>query len=86
MPVNVLTGTQDDIVPHPQARQLALDWCSKGANVTYTPVVQLLGSGGTALNHLGPMLTNQGDSEAWLVDRLKGKGTGGNCLTAGLMP
>ena len=38
VPVQVLTGTQDDIVPHAQAKQLAKDWCALGANVYPGPV------------------------------------------------
>lgn len=34
-PVRVATGTNDDLVPHAQARRLAVDWCRNGAQVTY---------------------------------------------------
>ncbi|MGW0581220.1 alpha/beta fold hydrolase, partial [Streptomyces sp. NPDC002920] len=40
-PVRVATGTADDLVPHAQARALAVAWCAKGADVTYKPVVLL---------------------------------------------
>lgn len=78
-PVQVLTGTKDDIVDHAQARQLAVDWCALGANVTYKPVYQLLPSGGTSLNHLTPALTDRGPAQRWLVDRLNGKPVTSGC-------
>ncbi len=86
VPVLVLTGTQDDIVQHAQARQLAKDWCDRGAQVQYQPVVQLVPSGGTALNHLGPMLTRGPQAQSWLVDRLSGVRASSNCAQLWLLP
>ena len=80
-PVRLATGTQDDIVPHAQARQLALDWCRKGGNVTYDAVV-LPNLGDKLLtNHLVPLITDQGDAISWLTDRLAGKPAVSNCWT-----
>lgn len=85
-PVRLATGTQDDIVPHAQARQLALDWCKKGADVTYK-AVRLPNLGDKLLtNHLVPLLTDQGDAVDWLTDRLKGKAAGSNCWTMPVQP
>lgn len=86
IPVQVLTGTLDDIVDHRQAKQLAVDWCAQGVNVTYTPVVQVLPTGGTALNHLTPMITRLGQTHDWLVDRLQGKAVKSNCGSLRLLP
>lgn len=86
VPVQVLTGTKDDIVAHGQAKQLAVDWCSRGVNVTYRPVIQLLGSGGTMLNHMAPLLSEQKQSANWLVDRLEGESVTSNCRWIKLMP
>jgi len=86
VPVQVLTGTKDDIVDHAQAKQLAADWCAAGVNVTYTPVIQLIGTGGTALNHLTPMITRLGQTHDWLVDRLEGKSVKSNCGSLRLLP
>lgn len=86
VPVQVLTGTKDDIVDHAQARQLAVDWCRLGANVTYKPVIQLLPSGGTALNHLTPALTDRAQAQSWLVDRLTGKPVTSGCATLATQP
>lgn len=85
-PVRLATGVQDDIVPHAQARQLAVDWCRKGADVTYDAVV-LPNLGDKLLtNHLVPLITDQGDAISWMTDRLSGKGTSSNCWTMPLQP
>ncbi|MBJ6642154.1 triacylglycerol lipase [Streptomyces sp. BSE7F] len=84
--VRLATGTQDDIVPHAQARQLAVDWCKKGADVTYKAVA-LPNLGDKLLtNHLVPLLTDQGDAVDWLADRLKGKAARSNCWTMPAQP
>ena len=86
IPVQVLTGTKDDIVEHGQAKQLALDWCAQGVNVTYKPVIQLVSSGGLTLTHLGPLLSQQGAARDWLVERLNGVAAKSNCSTARTLP
>lgn len=73
-------------MPHAQARQLAVDWCDKGADVTYK-AVRLPNLGDKLLtNHLVPLLTDQGDAVEWLTDRLKGKATSSNCRTMPVQP
>ncbi|MFF7445738.1 MULTISPECIES: lipase family protein [unclassified Streptomyces] len=85
-PVRVATGVHDDIVPHSQARQLAVDWCRKGANVSYEPL-ELPNLGDKILtNHIVPLITDQGDAIDWLSDRLAGKPTGSNCWSMPLQP
>ncbi|MEU3948433.1 lipase family protein [Streptomyces sp. NPDC029526] len=80
-PVRVVTGVQDDIVPHAQARQLAADWCRKGGDVTYKAVA-LPNLGDKLLtNHLAPLLTDQSDAVSWLTDRLEGRPAQSNCWT-----
>ncbi|GGW41933.1 triacylglycerol lipase [Streptomyces caelestis] len=80
-PVRVATGVQDDIVPHGQARQLAVDWCRKGGNVTYE-AVDLPNLGDRILtNHLAPLFTDQGEAISWLTDRLEGEPAVSNCWT-----
>ena len=86
VPVEVLTGTLDDIVDHGQARQLAVDWCNLGANVTYAPVRQSVPSFGTSLNHLGPMLTNMSQTQARLSARLQGSPAASNCGSINSLP
>lgn len=85
-PIRLATGVQDDIVPHAQARQLAVDWCRKGADVTYDAIV-LPNLGDKLLtNHLVPLITDQGDAISWMTDRLSGKSTPSNCWTMPLQP
>lgn len=80
-PVRVVTGVQDDIVPHAQARQLAVDWCRKDADVIYKAVA-LPNLGDKLLtNHLVPLLTDQSDAVSWLTDRLEGRPAQSNCRT-----
>ncbi|MFF2507744.1 lipase family protein [Streptomyces sp. NPDC058067] len=70
-PVRIATGIQDDIVPHAQARQLAADWCTKGADITYAPI-RLPNLGDKLLtNHFLPLLTDQSAAISWLTQRLK---------------
>lgn len=86
VPVRLTTGVQDDIVPHAQARQLAVDWCRKGAKVAYVPVA-LPNLGDKLLtNHLVPLITDQGDAVAWMADRLAGKTTTSQCWKLPVQP
>nr|WSY53171.1 lipase family protein [Streptomyces sp. NBC_00886] len=84
-PVRLATGVSDNLVPHSQARGLALDWCAKGADVTYKAVV-LPGVTSALLNHFAPLLTDQGDAISWLTDRLLGRPTVSNCWTMSAQP
>lgn len=85
-PVRLATGVQDDIVPHAQARQLAVDWCRKGADVTYD-AINLPNLGDKILtNHLVPLITDQGDAISWMTDRLAGKAASSNCWTMPIQP
>ncbi|MFB7208272.1 lipase family protein [Streptomyces sp. NPDC056255] len=85
-PVRLATGVQDDIVPHSQARKLAVDWCGKGADVTYDAIV-LPNLGDKILtNHLVPLITDQGDAISWLTDRLSGKTATSNCWSMPIQP
>ncbi|MFC9753562.1 lipase family protein [Streptomyces sp. NPDC056921] len=85
-PVRLATGIQDDIVPHSQARKLAVDWCGKGADVTYDAIV-LPNLGDKILtNHLVPLITDQGDAISWLTDRLSGKAATSNCWSMPIQP
>ncbi|MER5525406.1 lipase family protein [Streptomyces sp. NPDC002677] len=84
-PVRLATGVSDDLVPHAQARRLAVDWCDEGADVTYVPVV-LPDAGRALLNHFAPLLTDQGDAVAWLTARLSGLPAVSNCWTMPVQP
>ncbi|MBC2905321.1 alpha/beta fold hydrolase [Streptomyces cupreus] len=84
-PVRVVTGVSDDLVPHAQARRLATDWCAKGVNVTYDAEI-IPNTGSPLLNHVTPLLTDQGDAVDWLTDRLKGRSAHSNCWSMPLQP
>ncbi|MBV1936888.1 lipase family protein [Streptomyces sp. BV286] len=84
-PVRLATGISDNLVPHGQSRDLAADWCRKGADVTYKAVL-LPNVGSALLNHFAPLLTDQGDAVDWLSDRLAGKPAASNCRTMPLQP
>lgn len=84
-PVRVATGVADDVVPHGQARQLALDWCSKGANVTYAPISNSSTGKQSLLNHFGPMISDQTAARDWLVARLSGQPVTSNCSSVSSM-
>lgn len=85
-PVRLATGVQDDIVGHEQARQLAVDWCRKGASVTYE-AVHLPNLGDKILtNHLAPYLTDQGGAVSWMTDRLSGEKASSNCWSMPIQP
>ncbi|MFI2332596.1 lipase family protein [Nocardia rhamnosiphila] len=75
-PVLVTSGRNDDTVPYDQARQLADDWCAKGATITFrTNELPPLLPGTTIPNHFGPeMIDGFGPDNAitYLLDRLAG--------------
>ncbi|MEU4244918.1 lipase family protein [Actinoplanes sp. NPDC026619] len=83
--VRVATGISDNLVPHAQARTMAVDWCRLGGNVVYAPIL-LPSVGDPLLNHFGPLLTDQGTAVGWLNDRLAGWPTISNCATMPLQP
>ncbi|OEV26720.1 triacylglycerol lipase [Streptomyces nanshensis] len=83
-PVRLATGTQDDIVPHEQARRLAVDWCEKGADVAYRPLELPNLGDGLLTNHLTPLIVDQGDAISWLTDRLSGRPATSDCGTGPL--
>ncbi|MBO2456097.1 triacylglycerol lipase [Actinomadura sp. LCR2-06] len=85
-PVRLATGVKDDIVPHAQARRLAVDWCRRGGNVGYVPVdLPNLGDK-TLLNHFAPLLLDQPTAVTWLTDRLNGKPSPSTCKTLPSQP
>lgn len=86
-PIMVLTNPDDDLVPSPQARQLAADYCALGSPVEYRRVVipgsptQPVGAGSAltptlripAGNHMIPPVLQTGNVITWLDDRFAGK-------------
>ncbi|MGY0385318.1 lipase family protein [Nocardioides sp. WG-D5] len=86
VPVRLATGTEDDIVPHEQARQLAVDWCGQGARVTYQAVVLPNLGDGLITNHVTPLLVDQTAAVNWITDRVKGVAAGSTCATLPSQP
>ncbi len=84
-PIRIATGISDNLVPHAQARRLAADWCAKGADITYKPVL-LPNVISPLLNHFAPLLTDQGSAVSWLTARLSGKPATSNCGTLPILP
>ncbi|WP_430333252.1 lipase family protein [Rhodococcus sp. ACT016] len=72
-PVLVTSGRNDDTVPYGQARQLAVDWCDRGANVTFrTNELPPVAPGTTFVNHFGPELIDGFGTDSavrYLLDR-----------------
>ncbi|MFE3229235.1 lipase family protein [Nocardia sp. NPDC059228] len=72
-PVLITSSTTDDVIPYPQVRQLAVDWCAGGANVTLDTVdwipplfpSTVLGHGAGTHPYLSASLD-------WLTARLSG--------------
>ena len=77
-PVRVATGTEDDLVPHAQARRLAADWCGKGATVDYAPVTAP-DVGEKLVNHFLPLIIDQENAINWVTDRLAGQPVTSDC-------
>lgn len=79
-PVLITSGRNDDTVPYGQARQLATDWCERGAAVTFrTNELPPILPGMTLPNHFGPLLVDGYGTDsaiAWLFDRLADKPIG----------
>ncbi|MGV9833675.1 lipase family protein [Nocardia niigatensis] len=73
-PVLITSGRNDDTVPYGQARQLATEWCGKGATVTFrTDELPAILPGATLPNHFGPELIDgfgTNNAISYLVDRL----------------
>ncbi|GIF13756.1 lipase family protein [Actinoplanes teichomyceticus] len=83
--VRVATGLRDNLVPHAQSRTMAADWCRLGGAVVYAPVV-LPETGSPLLNHVGPLLTDQGPAVDWLSHRLAGLPAVSTCAVLPLQP
>ncbi|WP_149360706.1 alpha/beta fold hydrolase [Lolliginicoccus suaedae] len=78
-PVLLQIGTADDIIPAGQVRQLAADWCSRGATVQLTdnPLPPILP--GLAVNHALPYVAGIAESITFINDRIADRPVTGNC-------
>ncbi|WP_277370648.1 lipase family protein [Rhodococcus rhodochrous] len=79
VPVLLQHGTQDDTVPYGQGRQLALDWCDKGATVQFLPNTTPPILPGFIINHAVPMIGGLPESVAYIEARLRGESAPSNC-------
>lgn len=70
-PVMVAHAPGDDLLPYPQAHQLALDWCQRGATVNF----QKLGTP----THVGAVFESVPRMYSWVADRFAGKPAPNSC-------
>ncbi|MDT3396626.1 lipase family protein [Streptomyces sp. B1866] len=76
VPTMVDQAPNDDVLPfEEQGRQLAEDWCAKGATVQLKKIPVLL----PLLSHVRAMPTAWGDAADWLTDRFAGKPATSTC-------
>ncbi|WP_241249693.1 lipase family protein [Rhodococcus sp. X156] len=69
-PVYLFQGANDDVIPAPQARQLATDWCALGATVQYNELAIPPVFPGTGIGHVLPAVLGAGDALRWLYERV----------------
>lgn len=80
-PVLLTTDLADQTVPPSQVRQLAVDWCAKGARVNYTTYGLNIQDGDKlALHHVAGMVESWQPALNWVSARLAGVPEYGNCL------
>jgi hypothetical protein len=75
MPVLVEHTPSDDIVPYGQGKQLAKDWCGKGASVQFNDLVSLFPFFSHAMSAFGA----SGNAANWIADRMNGAPAPTNC-------
>jgi hypothetical protein len=73
------SATSDDIVPYPQAEQLARDWCRIGGNIRFLPQLIPDIAPRSGVGHLSPQHFEFAQAQQWLTDRLAGLPDTGNC-------
>lgn len=70
-PSLVVHSRADDIVPFGQGRQMAVDWCGKGANVQFKTL--------TSGTHIGEIPEASTTAFTWMEQRVDGMPAFGNC-------
>lgn len=78
-PVMILSNRYDPLVPWSAARQLAVDWCAKGADVLFWTNEQPPLFNKMIVNHGLPMLVDGERALQWIADRFNGLPTAPNC-------
>ncbi|WP_026360219.1 lipase family protein [Amycolatopsis nigrescens] len=74
-PVQVEHSPVDDIVPYGQGKQMAKDWCGKGANVEFKDLISF----SPVFSHAIAAPIASGNAANWLADRFAGKPATSNC-------
>lgn len=77
VPVFVVTGDHDDIVPAETVRTLAADWCTRGGAVTFRDYP--IPAAGPTVDHVAAMPVSAPEAVPWLTDRLAGVPDAGEC-------
>ena len=76
-PIMVMTNPDDDLVPEPQATQLATDYCALGADVEYrraiVPGSSVLTNRAPGSGHAAPLLLQTEHVIDWMDDRFAAK-------------
>ncbi|MFC7304185.1 lipase family protein [Streptomyces monticola] len=75
MPVLVEHALLDDAIPYENGKQLAKDWCAKGASAEFRDLIAFTPVGAHAMG----ALSASGNAANWLNDRFAGKPATGNC-------
>lgn len=79
IPVFISTNRFDPFFPWGGSRQLALDWCAKGADVEFWTNRQPPFLNKLAINHLLPYFVDGERAMGWIADRFNGQPTTPNC-------
>lgn len=77
VPVFVSHSKLDDVIPYAVGKRVVLDWCGRGAKVTFAPTL--------APTHVGGAVAAYPAVFAWLEARFAGLPATGNCLAAPLL-
>jgi len=78
-PVFIDSNRYDPFIPYEGARQLAVDWCAKGADVQFWTNEQPPFMNKLAINFLLPYFVDGERGMQWIADRFNGLPTAPNC-------
>jgi triacylglycerol lipase len=78
-PVYISTNRYDSFSPWGPSRQLALDWCTKGADIHFWTNEQPPFLNKLSINHLLPYFIDGERSMQWITDRFNNLPTTPNC-------
>lgn len=78
-PMLVLSGRHDDVIPHAQARGMAVGYCAAGGTVDFRSDGLPELPHKTGLNHAIPVFSHAGPALDWVQDRFNGVPAASNC-------